>query len=45
MRNIVTTLVELAGFALVAVGVGMVSLPAGVIAAGVMLVLIGWMSA
>lgn len=45
MRNIVTTLAELAGLALVAVGVGMVYLPAGVIAAGVTLVLIGWTSA
>lgn len=45
MRNIVTTLAEIVGLALVAVGAGMVYLPAGVIVAGLAFVLIGWTSA
>jgi hypothetical protein len=35
MRNIVTSLGELSGLSLVAIGLGMVSTPLGVISAGV----------
>ena len=41
MRPLVTTVIELAGGALVAAGVAMWSVPAGVVVAGVELVAVG----
>lgn len=43
VRAIVTTAIEIVGFALVAVGVGMLVVPAGVIVGGVALVGIGFL--
>jgi hypothetical protein len=43
VRAIVTTAIEIAGFALVAVGVGMIVLPAGVIVGGAALVGVGFL--
>lgn len=43
MKNLITTLVEVAGGALVAVGVGLYNLPAGLISAGVLCLAFGWL--
>jgi hypothetical protein len=45
MREILTTCLEVCGAALVCVGLGLVFIPAGVIAAGVSLILTGWLVA
>lgn len=42
MRDIATTLLELAGFGLVIVGVWMLFVPAAFIVAGVGAILLGW---
>jgi len=42
MRALLTTVLEVLGIAAVAAGFALVSVPAGVIAAGLGLVLIGW---
>lgn len=41
MRDVVTTVLEIAGFVLVAVGAGMVAVPAGLVVGGLGLVLVG----
>lgn len=43
MRARVTTLFEVAGMAVVAVGLGMIAAPVGVVAAGAALILIGYL--
>ena len=43
-RFIISTLLQLVGLAVAAVGIGLVFLPAGLIAAGASLVLIGYAS-
>lgn len=45
MRDLVTTVVELVGCALVVVGVAMLSVPIAVVTAGVLLILLSWLVA
>jgi hypothetical protein len=45
MREILTTVLEVCGAALICVGFGLVFIPAGLIAAGVSLILTGWLVA
>lgn len=42
MRARVTTLLEVLGMGLVSVGAGMWEIPAGVVAAGISLIVVGW---
>lgn len=42
MRARVTTLLEIVGMSLVSVGAAMWEAPAGVVAAGVSLIIVGW---
>jgi hypothetical protein len=45
MRDVVTTVVEVAGLAAIVVGVGLLSVPAAVIVAGVLAVAISYLVA
>ena len=44
MRDVVTTILEVAGFATVTVGVFLVAVPAGLMVAGLSLLLVGWLA-
>ncbi len=44
MRNLLTTLLEVAGLTMVSVGAGLVYVPAGVIAGGASMVLVGFLA-
>lgn len=45
LRDILTTVVELAGCALIVVGVALLSVPVSVIVAGVLMVTVSWLVA